>query len=200
MHPMIGRRPSPAMMIALVALFVALGGTGYAASSLTGSSDASQAKKKKSKVKLIPGPRGLQGVPGLAGPAGAPGPQGLQGLQGLQGNPGTPGTPGTPATRLFAVVDGGAPTATTVPVLLHGAGVTSVARSNGTDQGRYVVTFNQDVSSCAVVASVAATPGPPGTPGFALTSPVNTNGAVFVRTSDTTSPDINKSFTVAAVC
>jgi hypothetical protein len=34
MHRIADRRPSPAMLVALVALFVALGGTGYAALSL----------------------------------------------------------------------------------------------------------------------------------------------------------------------
>jgi hypothetical protein len=42
--------PSPAMVIASVALFVALGGTGYAASQLAHSPAASVAKKKKKKA------------------------------------------------------------------------------------------------------------------------------------------------------
>jgi hypothetical protein len=42
--------PSPAMVIASVALFVALGGTGYAASQLAHSPAAGVAKKKKKKV------------------------------------------------------------------------------------------------------------------------------------------------------
>ncbi len=79
-------RPSPALAVALIALFVALGGTGYAASQLS-QPGASVAKKKKSShpdaaqdLKLIKkqaaklkGPKGLKGDPGTAGAAGANG-------------------------------------------------------------------------------------------------------------------------------
>ena len=60
------KAPSPSMVVALVALFVALGGTGWAATQ-SGSDTAHQAAKKKKTVKR--GPRGLRG------------PQGIQGVQ-----------------------------------------------------------------------------------------------------------------------
>lgn len=44
------RKPSPAMVIAMIALFVALGGTGYAASQATNSAGAAAAKKHKKKT------------------------------------------------------------------------------------------------------------------------------------------------------
>ncbi len=84
------RRPSPALVIACVALFVAMGGTGYAALKLpknsvkakqlaprsVGSSEAHNltAKdfKKSARAKLR-GPRGERGPAGPAGPAGGAG-------------------------------------------------------------------------------------------------------------------------------
>ena len=104
-----GRRPSPALVVASMALLVALGGTGYAAANLpansvgpaqlkagavTNSKIASNAVTS-SKVKahsLLKSdfetgqiPRGAVGPPG---PPGAPGVQGSQGPPGVQGLPG----------------------------------------------------------------------------------------------------------------
>lgn len=84
------RRPSPAFVLACIALFVSLGGTGYAAGRL--GAEAAAPKKARpvtaSQVnKLIAayvkahhigatGPQGLQGPQGSAGAAGGPGPAG----------------------------------------------------------------------------------------------------------------------------
>jgi hypothetical protein len=71
-------RPSPAMVVALTALFFAVSGVGYAATNLSNGNDGTKAKasKKKSKSKSKPGP---------AGPAG---PQGAAGSNGAAGSPG----------------------------------------------------------------------------------------------------------------
>jgi hypothetical protein len=85
--------PSPAMIVACVALFAALGGTGYAAGNLVHKATASSAKKPKR------GPRGKRGLAGPAGPQGAPGPKGATGAkgeQGVKGDRGAPGQPGEP--------------------------------------------------------------------------------------------------------
>lgn len=83
-------RPSPAMVVALVALSVALGGVGYAASVLPASSVGTTQLKNNAvtaaKVKngsllaadfkagqLPAGPAGVAGAPGAPGPAGVPG-------------------------------------------------------------------------------------------------------------------------------
>jgi hypothetical protein len=93
------RRPSPAMVVSLLALFVALGGTGYAALKLPANSVGAKQLKKNAvtgaKVKdfslfttdFAPGqlPRGAQGAPGLAGPPGPPGPAGQNGQNGQNG-------------------------------------------------------------------------------------------------------------------
>jgi hypothetical protein len=88
------RRPSPAMIVALIALCVAMGGTGYAANSLVDSdgptaqtADTEQASAAKKKKKARRGPPGPAGPQGPAGQNGAPG---QPGEQGEQGQPGTP--------------------------------------------------------------------------------------------------------------
>jgi hypothetical protein len=81
------KAPSPSMVVALVALFVALGGTGYAASQ-SGPDTARPAAKKKKTVRRGPrGRRGIQGVQGTghAGPPGADGTRWAAGAQGRQG-------------------------------------------------------------------------------------------------------------------
>jgi hypothetical protein len=135
------RVPSPATIIALIALFVALGGTAYAAMNLPANSVGAEqiksgavtgtklsdnavtsAKVKNGtllardfKVGQLPG--GPRGVPGPQGPQGIPGPQGPQGVPGTQGSKGDPGPPG--ATNIAVRSAGG-----TVPA---GAGVSIVA-------------------------------------------------------------------------
>ena len=81
--------PSPALVISMVALFVALGGTGYAASQAGGGDHAAAAKKTNVKH----GKRGPRGLRGLTGPRGAPGTQGPQGATGAQGARGAAGSP-----------------------------------------------------------------------------------------------------------
>jgi hypothetical protein len=80
-------RPSPAIVIAFIALFVAASGGAWAAGGVpgTGEGQAAQkgkAKKKKKAAKPKRGPRGKTGPKGSTGPAGAPGAQGPQGPQG----------------------------------------------------------------------------------------------------------------------
>ena len=87
------RRPSPALVIALVALFIALGGTGYAASqsgaTIAGSATA-KIKKVNSRVSRLA--RQLAGVrQQLGSVVGQPGPQGPPGTKGDKGDKGDPG-------------------------------------------------------------------------------------------------------------
>src|SRR5262245_11990839 len=108
-------RPSPAMAVALVALFVALSGTSYAVTQLPANSVGSaqvrdgslQRRDLKSRVLLngamgpkavdgAPGPKGDRGDPGLQGP---PGPKGEKGDPGLQGPPGPKGEKGDPGLQ-----------------------------------------------------------------------------------------------------
>ena len=85
--------PSPALVIAILALFVALGGTGYAATEAGGGAHIAAIKK----TKVNAGPRGPRGFRGPQEPRGAQGLQGPAGPKGASGTNGTNGTNGSPA-------------------------------------------------------------------------------------------------------
>lgn len=94
-------RPSPAWIVALVALFVALGGAGYAAVKLPRNSVTSRQVldhsllRKDFKPGQVPrGPRGLRGAQGVQGSQGATGPQGVTGPAGSTGPTGPAGDAG----------------------------------------------------------------------------------------------------------
>lgn len=108
---------SYANVIATLALFVALGGGAYAATSLPQKSVGTSQLKRGAVIganvkdgslheadfaagsfprgpagpRGAEGPQGLRGLPGADGTAGEPGPRGPEGPRGLQGEPGTPG-------------------------------------------------------------------------------------------------------------
>lgn len=104
------RWPSPALVISIIALFVALGGTGYAALRIPKNSvgsaqvingslqTADLAAKARSALhgqtgaQGPAGPQGPQGAQGATGAQGASGPQGGQGPQGATGPPGSNAT------------------------------------------------------------------------------------------------------------
>jgi hypothetical protein len=126
------RPPSPATVIALIALFVALGGTGYAA---THHADAAAKKKKKTaltvrKVNSLIKTYFNKNKSALIGPAGAP------------------GKAGADATKLFVQVRHGTP-----PTIVRGSGVTAVAPDGSGSPGLYNVTFNRDLTGCVALAS-----------------------------------------------
>ena len=180
------RRLSYANVMATIAVFMALGGGAYAAFKLPANSVGTKQLQNQavvaSKIKvhslvaanfkpgaLPAGPKGADGLPGPAGP------------------------PGDPATRLFATVKKKA----NGPGLDLGpsSGVQKVVTGPGV--GVYDLTFNQDVSNCAVLAI----PG-----GNALTegeaTAQTTGGAgVTVQTYDSSgTPDALDFFTVAVFC
>jgi hypothetical protein len=173
------RRPSPSLVISIVALVVALGGTGYAAVTVTGkqikdSSITGRDVKNKSLTK-----KDFKGS--VAGPRGATGAQGAKGDKGDMG--------GTPPTQLWAVV---ASDGTTT----HGRGVVSSAQLG---PGQYEVIFNQDVSACAPTV----TPGGPSTEfdeAFASPRKANANG-VFVEIKNSGTTDrTDRNFNLAVPC
>lgn len=101
-----GRGPSPALVIACLALFVALGGTGYAASgglagNGNGNGSATVARAHRP-LRGPRGPRGPRGFRGATGPQGPAGPQGATGPQGPQGPSGGQGPAGS--ARAYAEV------------------------------------------------------------------------------------------------
>jgi collagen triple helix repeat protein len=106
----------PGVVIGLIALLVALGGTAYAAAGLTG-------KQKKEVTKIAKQYAGKAGAPGATGPAGPQGAQGAKGNAGANGSPGAQGSAG--------------PTGPTGPTGPHGNNVivTPVATGLGTCAG-----------------------------------------------------------------
>src|SRR6185437_10703330 len=109
-------RTTPALVIAVVALFVSLGGTGYAAKQITaGGSKKKTATVTKAQVnKMIAtyftahraelkgeqGPAGAAGKNGSAGDKGAQGDKGEKGDQGVRGEKGETGPQGPGAINL----------------------------------------------------------------------------------------------------
>jgi hypothetical protein len=109
MRLLTGRRPSPALIVAVMALFVALGGTGYAASTglISGTSsplaecranvyDAFSFKSQGTQTQRAAATQTICGaVPGVAvGPQGAKGDTGLTGATGEAGPAGATGPTG----------------------------------------------------------------------------------------------------------
>lgn len=89
MRRLVRHRPSPAMIVAMVALFVALSGVSYAALALNSVGPKQLRKNAVRSSKVKDG--SLKATDFAAGQLPA-GPQGPQGLQGLQGPPGVVGT------------------------------------------------------------------------------------------------------------
>ena len=121
-------RPSPAIVIASLALLVALGGTGYAALRLPANSVGnlqlrdnavtSQEVVNRSLLKIDFAPGQLPaGKPGPPGAPGAPGPQGPAGLKGPTGPAGPAGPSGATAAYIKSVNGPSAVLTTTQTVL-----------------------------------------------------------------------------------
>jgi hypothetical protein len=124
-----------ANVVATLALFVALGGSSYAAVKITGKNvkDSSLTGKDIKNSSLTTSDvknRSLLAKDFKSG-------------QLPSGPKGDKGDTGAPATKLWAQIkqDGS---------LVHGSGVVA---SNATEAGRYNVTFDRDVSACAAVAT-----------------------------------------------
>jgi hypothetical protein len=94
MKRLIRHRPSPAMVVALVALFVALAGTAYGAVKLPRNSVGTDQVINGSLQKVDLSKRAIAALRGARGPRGLQGPAGSQGLQGPQGQRGDPGVQG----------------------------------------------------------------------------------------------------------
>jgi Collagen triple helix repeat (20 copies) len=145
------RRPSPAMVVACLALFVASTGTSIAASHYL---ITSTKQIKPSVIKALKGAKGPAGQ-GVAGAAGAQGPQGPKGDTGAAGSTGSTGATG--ATGASGVVTTGA---------FSGGGTSSISGSSSVyvfvDQTATVTTTaSQRLTGAAEVplASSASTSG-----------------------------------------
>jgi len=83
--------PSPSMCVALLALFIALGGVGEATVHLAQGPRGVRGPRGPQGPEGQQGELGRQGLQGLVGPAGPQGPAGI-GVQGATGPQGSPGT------------------------------------------------------------------------------------------------------------
>jgi hypothetical protein len=182
------------MVIACLALLVALGGTGYAATRLPANSVTTVQVKNGSLLSkdFKPGqiPRGPAGPAGAAGPAGPAGPQGPA------------GPAGGAASSKWALVraDGG--------IAAQSGGITLAAKPSA---GTYILAIGSAVTGKAVLTSPAyaadpsdqrgATSGGPcggGTEG--RTCPISDNGnSVFVQTRNDGGVPTDHAFYVAIV-
>jgi hypothetical protein len=119
--------PSPAMVIAWIALFVAVGGSGYAAARVVRSVSSARKPSQQSLIKSAVAKyfkAHRSQLVGPAGPAGSTGPAGAPGAPGAPGNPGTTGAPGPTgpagAASLSSRVAGPLSTESTTKVNLGG--------------------------------------------------------------------------------
>jgi len=185
------RRPSPALIISIIALVLALGGSAVAAKRylITNTQQISPAVLKKlSKLAAAQGTAGAPGTPGSPGAAGANGAAGQDGARGL---------PGPGAEVHWAVIDEDG------NVKRDGTGETSAERLA---EGTYVVEFDRDVQACAYQAAIGRWDTQDSEdPGFAtVASRFDNPNAVFVQTygvdAETAADGIDKNFHLAVFC
>jgi hypothetical protein len=188
------RRPSPAMVIACLALLVALAGTGVAAVSIVlppnsvGTLQLRTGAVTSAKVRN----GSLLRADFASGqvPAGAIGPVGPAGPQGAKGDKGDKGDKDDPATSLWAVVasDG---------TLSRSAGVTSVSHV-GT--GSYRVRFNRNIDQCNWEATIGAPAMTASTGMIAVELSSTGNDTVQVTTLSTAAALADRAFHLAVLC
>ncbi len=135
-------RPSPALVVACAALFVAGGGGAWAAS---GSPSGARASGAKSPTKRAP--RGPRGPRGFRGKQGFPGSQGPGGVQGPAGAPGGVGATG-PSDGFVARV----PLPTTLPLGVD----TALVQLTLPTGGAYVVTAATELGNTSGNAGLAS--------------------------------------------
>ena len=203
------RRPSPATVLSLIALFVALGGTSYAAitvsgknvrnGSLTGA-DLKNGSVKSADVRnrslraadfaqgqLPAGPQGPAGAQGAKGDPGAAGPAGPKGDKGDKGETGAPAT-----TLLAAVNEDG--------TLARGPRVVEVDREL---MGIYSVQFDRtDLSGCFPYATIGRDEQLwfPEEISVTITTIGSAADRVAVRITDGTGAEVDSYFYVGVFC
>jgi hypothetical protein len=198
--------------VALLALFVALGGTSVAAGNVLlarnsvgtrqvvdGSLQTNDlSSKARSALKGNTGPRGATGAPGATGStgaAGAPGltgstgPAGAPGAQGATGPQGPPGAPGRSASNLFVALasDG---------TLLKNSGATVVDRAG---VGVYRIQFDADITACIALATAGQDNGGLFEDYHLYTSRTATS-TVNVAIFDEQDNPLDRPFSLAVIC
>jgi hypothetical protein len=192
------RKPSASMVVALIALVMAMGGSAVAASLITskqiknGTIQLADISKKAQKSL-----KGKAGAQGPQGPAGAQGAQGAQGVQGAKGDKGDKGDTGDSATTLFAAINSDG---TVVSSKASG-----VAGSETTGVGTYRVYFDQNISACTAQATASDLGQAPetinvGFQGSVISGAGGTNNGLFIQTANNAGTLVNSGFQLAVFC
>jgi len=184
MRVKLNARPRPATVIALLALFLALGGTAIAARHYL----LSSLNQIKPSVLAQ-----LRGRSGRAGRNGAAGPRGREGPTGVGGETGPRGEAGPMGSALWAVVraDG---------ALIRGAGSVSASQAESTP-GRYEVLFNRNIARCAYIATLGSTSNSrPQNGEIGVATSIRNEDAVFVKTHNGQNEESPESFHLAVFC
>src|SRR5262245_22149521 len=168
------RRPSPAMVVACIALAVALGGTGYAAVKLPPNSvttrevkDGSLLAKDFKAGQLPRGPAGPKGEPGASsGPT------------------------------IWAVIDSGG-------TVVRGKGIVSVTKPT-LNEGLYNIVTSQDVTGCDALVSIgapgAATVDTGAMGGIGVSGLPGSANGIYVETRELNGRLTNKPFHLVVFC
>jgi len=179
----IRKHASPASLIAMVALFVALGGVSYAAATI------GSAQIKNNSVKSVDVKNGTIAAKDIKKSTR----NALRGQQGPQGPQGIPGPSGD-ASSLYAVVTDSAGAGNAA--LVRGKGVVSVAEATGVR-----VQFNRDVSGCAWIANKNQPDTDVAVAGFAQVGLSTTgNDTIDVRTRTESGGITDAPFHVTVIC
>ena len=141
--------------IGLLALFIALGGTSYAAVRLPAASVGTAQIKNKAVTTGKLAPSAVKKLTGKAGPAGAPGAKGDTGAKGDPGVPGAPGTPGRDGAAVVARARSSAavsaPASGTTPITLSGGSWTQQAGETDAIVGEIHVTKPADCGDFSAI-------------------------------------------------
>ena len=189
--------------VALFALFVALGGTSFAASnallpqnsvgtpqvingSLQTNDLSNNARNALKGNRGLRGPAGARGAQGATGATGAQGPQGATGATGAQG---LQGATGQSATKLFVAMDAAG-------TLTKNSGATSAARASA---GAYRVVFNTNIANCVYLATGGQDAGALFEDYHLYTSRTGTS-TVNVQIFDEKNSPLDRSFYLAVLC
>jgi hypothetical protein len=223
------RRPRHATVVSYLALFVALGGTSYAALNVTGRDvEDGSLTGRDLRDRSVRGrdvrpqtltsrhirdgslrPADFPGGVVPTGPAGATGPKGDTGPRGLKGEKGDKGDPGEPPATAFALVAGDGS-------LIADRGVeTSSLETNAQGGPVYSLGFADDLKRCAIDVTVVDTAQatlysqvPPAGTGSAVfladhVVPVafdNVDSGIMVRIYDAAGTAVQSPFQVAVMC
>jgi hypothetical protein len=201
------RRPSPALILAIAALALALTGSAVAAKRylITNTKQISPVVLKQlAKMAAAQDGAGAKGGAGAAGPAGPQGEKGPTGDKGPQGDKGPTGDKGATGEAGPRGAAGGNSDIEWAVVDPNGtlARPTAAATVQKLGAGTYAVVFKQDVTQCAYEATI----GLSGTiavenPGYATVVRWSENAdGVFVQTYNERAELEDKGFHLVVVC